>query len=63
MKNLNSNLFTLKDHEMCGTLESSLRRWRSEGMSYRKIAALLSIDGVSVKRATVPIWCKRLGIE
>jgi hypothetical protein len=60
---MSSHLYTLKNNEMCGMLESSLRKWREEGLSYRKIAAILSFDGTPVKRATVPIWCKKLGIE
>jgi hypothetical protein len=61
--NTGSHLFALKNREMYGTLESALRKWREEGLSYRKIATILSYDGTPVKRATVPLWCKKLGIE
>lgn len=55
--------FVLKDLEMNGTLEKSLRSWRKEGLAYRVIAAKLSESGMLVHRATVDNWCKQLGIK
>ena len=60
---MKSHLFSLKEAELKINLESSLRQWRKDGLSIRFIAAKLSKKGTPVKRATVDVWCEKLGIK
>ena len=60
---MTSHLFALKQAELKTDLESQLRQWRADGETIRSIAAKLSKKGTPVKRATVDVWCSKLGIK
>ena len=60
---MNSNLFTLKNIELHGTLKRKLKAYRKSGKSFREIAKLLSIEGTPVTHETIRGWAISLGIE
>ncbi len=56
-------IFPLADRLYDGKLAQHLRRWRSDGESFRAISLRMRDDGVEVSDETVRAWCHRLGIE
>jgi transposase len=60
---MDARLYELKNIEMNRSLRRVLRTSRQEGLSYRKIAELLSAKGTPVGRTVVETWCKSLGLK
>lgn len=46
-----------------GQLESLLRAWRAEGLSFAEITYRLRDQDIATSASTVHRWCHELGIE
>lgn len=58
------DLFPFVDRLIGGDLAERLRRWRAEGLSYRRISLQLRDDaGIDVTGETIRRWCNREDIK
>jgi hypothetical protein len=59
-----SSLFDLADQNLSGELESLLREWRTDGLTFADIAHQLRTEHeITVTHETVRAWCVKLGIH